>query len=365
MRILKYFLLLLLLFTISLTVFILTQSGEFKVHKTFTLDAPQPVIYEYIHNIDNWNDWIPTTKKENAVYDITIDKIGNYQIRQEYNHPYDSLSQDILKDQKISNLVWKFKPNGKKTNVTFTFEGDLDLQTKISTFFYGTPSDVASQSIDKNINALIVYFIKQYKNYEIETNGIKNIKGSKYLYISSTTDMGTFETDIVKLDKKLRNFCSINDITITDTPFIILRNSLGNKSISFDFALPIKEKLFLNEEEIFKIGEIKGNSYFETIFKGHYAHLKAGLIEINHAITRGDVSVVSDRPTILKLRKSSAESKRPAEWETIFYIPAIPIIKDVPVTSNSYGNTYSTRGTVRDSINTISVPSHTPTTIEQ
>jgi hypothetical protein len=362
MRILKYFLLLLLLFTISLAVFILTQSGEFKVNKTFTLDAPQPVIYEYIHNIDNWNDWISTTKKENAVYGITIDKIGSYQIRQEYNHPYDSLSQDILKDQKISNIVWKFQPNGKKTNVTFSFEGNLDLQTKVMTFFYGTPSDVASQAIDKNINSLIVYFIKQYKNYEIETNGIKNLKESKYLYVKSTTDMGTFETDILKLDKKLRDFCTTNDITITDTPFIILNSSLNSKVISFDFAMPIKEKLFLNEEEAFKIGELKSNSYFETVFKGHYAHLKAGLTEINHAITRGEVSLVTDRPTILKLKKSSAESKRPAEWETIFYIPAVTIIKEAPVVNNTYNNAYPTRSVARDSISSISIP--TPTTAE-
>lgn len=349
MRILKYFLLLLLLSALSLAVFIVTQSGEFKVTKTFTLDAPQTVIYEYIHNIDNWNDWMKTSKKEQATYEIEIDKIGTYAIRQEYSHPYDSLSQDILKDQKVSNIIWKLSPNGKKTNVTFSFQSDLDLQTKILTFFSGSPNEVASAAIDKNVNALIVYFIKQYKNYEIETTGIKTVPSKKYLYVSTSAKLSDFELDIVKLEKKLRDFCAANQVTITGNPFLILNNKLSDDVVYFDYAIPIKEKLFLNEEEMFKLGTTPSETYFEAKFSGHYTHLKQGLIEINHAISRGEASVVLDKKIVLGLTKSSADSKRPAEWQTVFYIPIV-VVKAPPAPTSTYRNDYHHNRSATDSV---------------
>lgn len=339
MRILKYFLLLIALSTLSLAVFILTQSGAFSVKKSFTLDAPQTVIYDYLHNIENWNDWITTTKLEASTYEITVDQIGVYSIRQEYSHPYDSLSQDILKDQKISNIVWKLKPNGKKTNVELTFQSSLDLQTKILTFFNGTPDEVASNALDKNINALIVYFIKQYKNYEIETTGVTNQPQRKYLYISSTTKLADIELAIPKLDKQVRDFCTTNQVTILDSPFLIVNNQLGDSIISLDYAIPIKENIYLNEDEMYKVGILPKETYFETKFSGHYVHLKQALVEINHAISRGEAVVNPNQKIILSLIKSSAETKKPAEWSTIFYIPVTVAPVD-PNPAITYQNGY-------------------------
>lgn len=324
MKIAKYFLLLLFLGIISLAVFILTQSGNFNVHKKITIDAPQQIVFEYLQDLDNWSDWTTSSLAQNGIYNIELDNIGIFKIKKEYSHPYDSLSQDILHDQIISNIFWKLKPNKSKTDIEFRFQGTLDLKTKIITFFKGTPNQIVSKEIEKNLNALAVFFMKQYKEFDIETQGVRTLGDTPYIYFQKNSSIQNLSKDILLEINNLKSFCLQNKLAINGNPIIVLKDQKITNSINCLFALPITEAIFLNEDEIYKTGNIDATNrlYFETILKGNYTHLGIAMTESQRAIEKkGNINLISGYPIILQLDTSIMQSKYPAEWKTKIYIP--------------------------------------------
>ena len=322
MKILKYFLLLITLLCISLVVFVLTQSGNFKITRSFELDAPQPIVYQYIQDLNNWNDWIATENNTNGTYSITLSDIGVYQIRKEYEKPYDSISQDILYDNKLSNIVWRFRPNGQKTKVDFTFEGSIDVKTKILTFFSGTPDHVVGQAIDNSINALIVFFIKQYREYDLTTTGSTKKESFDYIYLNSTSEYTDIKTTIETLNAQLTAFCTSNKIRVDSTPLLLFDNSPQSQNMSFQYGFKLRDSIFLNEEENFKMSRLATATYFESTVTGYYSHLPKALREIRSIVNQS--KVFTTNPTekmMIVLNQSSLNNRLPSTWKTTVLIP--------------------------------------------
>ncbi|MGG5507553.1 MULTISPECIES: hypothetical protein [unclassified Myroides] len=325
MKILKYFLLLVALLCVSLVVFVLTQSGTFKITKSFELDAPQPIVYQYIQDLNNWNDWIETEHNSNGVYSITLSNIGVYQIRKEYEKPFDSISQDILYDNKLSNIVWRFSPNGQKTKVDFLFEGTIDLKTKILTFFSGSPDQVVGQAVDNSINALIVFFIKQYREYDLGTTGSTNKEAFNYIYLNGTSSYTAIKTTIETLNKQLTDFCSSNNITVDATPLLILDNKPLTDNLEFQYGFRLRDSVFLNEEEIFKLGRLEATTSFESTLTGYYSHLPKALREIRTIISKSEVFTTNPtQQMMIELNQSSLNNRLPSTWKTTVLIPITP-----------------------------------------
>jgi|GEM_PF-3182719 len=366
MKILKYFLLLITLLGISLIVFVLTQSGQFKITKSFELDAPQPIVYQYIQDLNNWNDWIATEKLPNGVYAIDLPNIGTYQIRKEYDKPNDSISQDILYDNKLSNIIWRFSTQGQKTKVDFSFEGSIDLKTKILTFFSGSPNKVVGESIDNSINSLIVFFIKQYKEYDLTTTGLTNKAALRYIYLEGTADYTDIKPSIEALHAKLSAFCTANQIKIDSTPLLLFDNNAPlTQNLSFQYGFKLHDSIFLNEEELFKISTLEASSYFESTVSGYYSHLPKALREIRPLISKSEV--FTNNPAgkiIIELNQSSFDNRLPAAWKTTLLIPVIK--NQLPTTNyDSIRRPYSPAylGTPKE--NNTTTPPLSTTTAEQ
>lgn len=324
MKILKYFSLLLLLTCISLIVFILTQSGTFKINKTFELDAPQPIVYNYLKNLNNWEDWITLQQIDDNTFSFELNNLGEFKIKNEYAHPYDSISQDILNDNKLSNIIWKFNQKQDKTVVNLTFEGNLDLKTKILTFFSGSPNKVVEEVLEKHINSLIVFFIKQYKEYTLETTGTKNQKVFSYIYLETETNYSSIKASIAKLDEELKLFSEKNSFKIAGSPLILI-NDIGEKDkIILQYGYTTQDSIFLNEEEKYKFRTIPAANYFESTITGHYTHLPKALSEVYKIINKSEIiTVVDSKKAILKLDESSLNHRLPSEWKTRILIPIL------------------------------------------
>ncbi len=322
MKIIKYFSLLLLLTSISLVVFILTQSGTFKINKTFELDASKPIVYKYLNNLNNWKDWMPLQQIDDNTFSFELNNLGEFEIKNEYSYPYDSISQDILNDNKLSNIVWKFSQEQEKTVVNLTFEGKLDVKTKILTFFSGSPDKVVDKVLEKHINSLIVFFIKQYKEYTLETTGSKNQQAISYIYLETNTNYSSLKATIAKLDTKLKSFSEKNSFKLAGSPLLLI-NSLEEKNkITIQYGYTIQDSIFLNEEEKYKLGTLPIANYFESTVTGYYTHLPKALSEIYNTINKSEIFTVDNsKKTILKLDESSLNHRLPSEWKTRILIP--------------------------------------------
>ncbi|MHC5202406.1 hypothetical protein [Myroides sp. LJL119] len=339
MKILQYFLLLILLSAVSLVVFVLTQNPNFTVQRQFVLQAPKNIVYQYIADLNTWSNWISTKKLDQGNYILDINKLGSYEIQPEYQYPYDSLSQDILKDDKISNIKWAFKSTADSlaTLVDFEFSSSLDLKTKLLTFFSGSPTKIATHELEKNTNALMVYFIKQYQEHRWDSIGI--VEQPELRYIGLPTQESTYfslDKDLNKSISSLMEFTSSNRIQVDKSPFLIV-NKIQNDKISYTVGLVIQDEIFLNPDDIFFSGLINKGHYLQNDLKGYYTHLPTKLVDYKSLVKKANTNLEANKDILIFLQESVLQSPLPGSWKTSIKIPleSETLSNQTPVDSNS------------------------------
>ncbi len=327
MKILQYFLLLLLLSAISLVVFILTQNPDFKVEKQFKVDVPKSTVYNYVKDLNNWSHWINTQKQDNGTYLLSIDKLGKYYIQSEYSYPSDSISQDILNDKGISNIRWKFSQDKDSlgTLVDFTFESSLDLKTKILTFFTGSPNQIARKEIEKNINSFAVYFIQHYKEHTFDSIGLLDKKATSYLSLpSKTVSIDKLRDQLIEDYDQLVDFTNSNNIQHQDVLVLFIDPSTTDKAITYKGSVAISQDIFLNPEDLFDLISLEDQSYFQTQLQGYYTHLIPSIKKSNDLLNQSDFNKDNNGVLLLEFDKASLESPLPSSWKTKIEIPILP-----------------------------------------
>lgn len=337
MKILQYFLLLILLSAVSLVVFVLTQNPNFTVERQFVLQAPKNIVYQYIADLDKWSTWILIQKQDKGKYTLEIDNLGTYLIQPEYKYPSDSLTQDILKDDKISNIKWSFQSTNDSlaTLVDFKFSSSLDLKTKLLTFFKGSPNSIAAQELEKNTNALMVYFIKQYQEHHFDSIARVNQPDLRYIALGQQeSDYLNLDTDLTKSINTLMKFCKDNNLPSDQSPFLLVNKS-DNKHISYQVALPINQEIFLNPDDIFISSVIPSGDYIVNNLQGHYTHLGPYLTNYKQVITKAQATLQPNEQVIIILENSVLQSPNPAKWKTTIKIPVEKILSEPQETTTT------------------------------
>ncbi|MHC5309632.1 SRPBCC family protein [Myroides sp. LJL116] len=330
MKILQYFLLLLALSAVALIVFILTQNPSFKVERQFKVDVPKNIVYKYVKDLNNWSNWIDSKKLENGTYEIAIDKLGVYNIQSEYNYPFDSITQDILNDKGISNISWKFAQSIDSTStiVDFKLESALDLKTKILTFFKGSPNEIARKEIEKNTNAFEVHFIKQYKEFKLDSLGVKAYQENCYLTLEKkTVRIDQLKDNIVEDYAKLMEFCTVNAIENTNKLTLVFYPSANSSTLTYQGAIAIEEQIFLHPDDAFQVLCLPKSSYFETLLKGYYSHIAPSVQKSQNLLQQAGYTQDTSTPILLELQGENISSNLPSEWQTKIEIP----LKEIPL----------------------------------
>lgn len=336
MKILQYFLLLLALSAVALIVFVLTQNPSFKVERQFKVDVPKNIVYKYVKDLNNWSNWIDSKKLENGTYEISIDKLGVYNIQSEYNYPFDSITQDILNDKGISNITWKFTQNidSTSTMVDFKLESALDLKTKILTFFKGSPNEIAKKEIEKNTNAFEVHFIKQYKEHKLDSLGLKPYKENCYLTLEKkTVRIDQLKDNILEDYATLMEFCTVNAIENNHKLTLVFHPSSTASTLTYQGAIAIEEQIFLHPDDPFEVLCLPQGPYFETMLKGYYSHIGSGVQKSQDILKNAGFSQDTKTPILLELQEVNISSNLPSEWQTKIEIPLkeIPLMETQPI----------------------------------
>ena len=117
MQILKYLFLLLILSFIGLTVYITTQKGDYAVTRSKVVKAPRMIVFEYVNDFSNWNDWQQFNTDENIAYTTSENTIGKKSyVKWDSENVIittfaqkDSISQLFIQNDNKQTLHWKFK----------------------------------------------------------------------------------------------------------------------------------------------------------------------------------------------------------------------------------------------------------------
>lgn len=154
MKIIKYVLLLIFLFTIAVTVFVATQEGKYSIKKEKVINVPQPLLYDFINDYRNWeNVGILTNNDTTAIFAYSQNTTGpgaasswklkntEGKIKTVKAVENKVIVQRAVIDGLPSDIKWVFNKADGGTKVSLEIKGELSFSEKANAAFKGDVTD--------------------------------------------------------------------------------------------------------------------------------------------------------------------------------------------------------------------------------
>lgn len=333
MKIIKYFLLLLVLSLVALFVYIATQNGAYSVTRSLFVNAPQSSVYNYVNNLKSWEDWGPWEGLDtnNITYDAVVkgDSAGlNWKGSHEHGtlktlkaFPKDSLSQSLTLDKNASMLGWKFKKDSNGTMVTWSIKGEMNILMKITYFFTGGAETILGEKLDRGLSNIKNYFTKELSEFTVDTKGLVVQGETYYIVEKATATNDDLAEEMARIAQSLIDFAKDNSLTQKGKPFAIIERNSSADTVSFSMCVPIAEEIFTTEDSQVQGRKQESFVSFNTVLKGDYSHLKSALIDTRKAMENASQTENLAKNIILVFEKSILETRKPSEWITNIYMP--------------------------------------------
>ncbi len=349
MKIIKYLSLLFLLFLLAFVVFVATQPTTYEITKQKEINSPTEIVFEYVNDFSNWNDWQQFIKDENLAFTTSANTIGKKSyIKWKTESAMittfvqkDSISQLFIQNDNKQTLHWKFKKLKTGTLASVTIKGDLSFREKIYSVLYGGISNYVGPQIQESLNKINNYFVRELGVFDIKVNGLVNRPAINYLEQKDSCLVKDFPKKSKALLKTMKNFIKSNAIETLEVPFVMFQNYESENKIVYAMCVPVKEKVLTTPDS-----QIQGKSYssflaVKTTLKGDYSYMKKAWARTRNYISIKKFKEDKKGNYIGIYKKSVPEVNEPSKWVTEVYIPIVKketapkkvIVKDSTVTS--------------------------------
>lgn len=342
MKIVKYILLLLVLAIISLTVFIATQSSDYKITKSKEIELPRHTVFNYLNDFKNFEQWQVFNEGASNFKLDSISKGNNGGITWNSNHlknistyPNDSLVQNLTHGDVASNFKWILKTTPKGTLLTLDISGKMDFITKFKAFFLGGIDKMNGALYEKTLNNINHHLIEEYSKFTIKNEGIVLINETFYIKQTVSSEIDELGDKIFTSMKTMKTFCEENDLKINGDPFTLFE-SINFKSGKVDYSvcLPITSEIYTNEGSDIMGGKIESFYAYKTILTGDYSHSDKAWNENKKGLTENNLTTNFKFKSISIYKKSILDSNKPSEWITEILTPVNESVIYKPETKN-------------------------------
>jgi effector-binding domain-containing protein len=309
MRILKYVLLLLLLFSVAFTVFVATQPADYKIKRTKEIKVAKDIIFNFVSDSTAITDWSPWDKNE-AVFKNSI-TIAN-----------DSLQHNIIVDSEENKSLLQFQKTKNGTLITWELNGKLDFNLKMLSVLQGGVDNVLGDKLDEGLNNIDQYLVKELSSYSIKINGLVTKHTTNYIQQIDTCTLADFQKTSKAMLQNMLSFVEKNDIKITGLPFIVYenKNTVDNQTI-FAMCVPVEEEILTTEGSEISGGHFDEFLAVKTTLVGDYSHNKEAWKK-TAAYIKNKKLVEDEAGKHIEIYKVSLPKERkPSKWVTEIYIP--------------------------------------------
>jgi predicted transcriptional regulator YdeE len=335
MKIVKYIFLLLVLASIATTVFIATQDGKYDIKKEKIINISKPALYSYLNDYKNWeNLGIFTSADTTAAYSYSENTAGkgafiswikngaSGKITTVNSVASDSIRQKANVEDLDSDILWAFKDTLNSTKVTVRLKGKLTFKEKAYALFKGGVDNKIEGSLEKGLNNLNDFLVKELKVYNIEALGIVSKTGVFYLGHTVTGPFENASKNASAVFNRLTTFTSENKIVLTGAPFIIYKNIDKQKqTATYTYALPIRDEMFTAPGSDFEGGKLLPFNAFKTTLKGDHSHLPKAWQEARKTISEKALQENTTGLYVEIYTKTAGQTRRPSGFVTDLYIP--------------------------------------------
>jgi hypothetical protein len=350
MKILKYIFLLLLLTAIASSIFIATQKSNFSISKTTIINSKKAVVFNYVNDYKNWENWYVWEKDNSAIkirYAKKTSGVGSSYFWSGtdgvgktitiFVKENDSISQKTYFNNAISESSWTFKDTIGKTKVTFTNKGEMPFMFKIYAFLNGGIEKILGDRIEKSLVNLDKSLDYELNTFSIKPNGIVIKKGGFYLHQTINCKISKLNYNLNIIIPNLITFSRENDLKLNGKPFVIynsydVKNGFTNVSV----CVPIKNRIYTSSGSDINCTELKPFSAFKTTLIGDYSHRDLAWKKATDYLLKDKQIQNKSIPILEIFTKGSSEVKRPSKFETTIYIAIqsnyitkVPAIKSI------------------------------------
>ncbi|MDI1255383.1 MAG: SRPBCC family protein [Flavobacterium sp.] len=347
MRIIKYIFLLVVLAVIAVSVYVATQKGDFDVSRSTIIDVPKSVVFNYINDYKNWEDWGSWKEDDPGMRftypDITVGKGAYYswsgttesgKMTTLFVKENDSIAQKVIYSGNESTASITFKDTLGKTKVIWRSKGSVAFMAKIYATFSGGVNAMMENMQERSLNNLNKVITREINTFDVKVNGISQKNGTFYVKQSTTCSTSDVQNHLLTMLPKLINFFKKNNIPMNGSPFVKYESIDNvNNIVTFSVCIPMREEVFIADGSDISVGFLDSFSALKTTLTGDYSHrsdarkkaveyLQLNHIEENTALPKIDVYV-----------KSASDIRYPSKWVTEILIPVRTVAAVVKPTS--------------------------------
>ncbi|MFD2909571.1 GyrI-like domain-containing protein [Flavobacterium ardleyense] len=309
MRILKYIFLLLVLFSLAFVVFVATQPADYKITRSKEINISKDILFNFVADSTAVTDWNPWKQNEGVFKnDRVLSK--------------DTLTQQLILDEKANKSLFQFKKTEKGTLVTWELTGKLDFKTKILNALRGGVDNVVGDKLKDGLNNINQYLVKELSTYNIEIEGLVTKHATNYIQQIDTCAVADFQKESKRLLQNMISFVEQNEIIITGLPFIVFENAkLPNNKIAFSMCVPVDEEILTTEGSEISGGHFDEFLAIKTVLTGDYSHNKEAWTKTANYIKKEKLieDVTGKHIEIYKV--SLPKERKPSKWITEIYVP--------------------------------------------
>ncbi len=353
MRILKYIFLLLLLAFIGITVYVATQKGDFEVTKSSVVKAQRSTVFDYVNDYRNWETFGSWMTKGTALkFEYGSKTMGaggasswkndsdHGSLRTYFVKENDSIAQRGSFNGTTSVVNWTFKDTVGGTKVTVHCKGQMDVLTKISSFFKGGLSTIISDICEKSLRNLDKTLDYEMKTYAIKVNGISQRASGYCLKQTVSCKIKSLSKNIKIIMPRMVHFFKKNDIAMAGKPFVLYeRYDVAADFVTFSVNIPTAQEVFVMPGSDIASGEIVAFTCLKTTLVGDHSHAQEAWIKARKYIADNDLKENFAGKYAEVYVKTIDDVKQPSKWITEIYIPVFPkaavvepaVIKTAPV----------------------------------
>ncbi len=347
MKILKYFLFLILIILIGGAIYFGTKDGKFDVAESKIIEAPAEVIYNNLKDYKTWQEWGPwmeldpniqinyaeKTEGEGASYSWSSDhmEVGDGSMKTVKVIPNKELDQEItfntpMGDSK-SNVYWRLEETGMpgQTKVTWGMKGEQSFMEKVFMAFQKEDMETGiGIMFQRGLTNLDEVVKEQMETFSVNVDGITEYGGGYYMYNTTASNLSDIAAKMGAMFGQVVGYMEQNNLTRAGMPFTIY-NELdeANGTVIFSTALPVKERVITPSGSPVICGYMEPVTTLKTTLRGKYENLSKAYEKAKSYISENNLQ---EHPTAKMFEVYVTDPgavPNPANWVTEIYIPLI------------------------------------------
>lgn len=344
MRILKYLFLLVVLTLVSLTVYIATLENKYHVSRSIVVNQPQELVFDYVHDLNNWAEILPSRIFDTTTVSFVRDKMGTTtqmdwissnvkkSVQNLKSFKTDSLQQRIvLQQEDLAGFSWHFgtkNKNPKKTEIKVEIEGQVSFQDKIEFFLKGGAQAKYDDILYDMIHNIKNNVERNFTDYKITAIGEYNFKPTYTVKVRNVSTPKSMKEDVALAVSQLEDYIKSVQGKAAGNARIDFVEKKADR-IEYFVSIPTSKKLNQSMGDDIKIDSTKAVLTYKSELKGNYIFINKNNNTAYNDLVKAGYNRQPNAPYFEVWNRKAIKSKQATNWIFESHYPIYPKAKVV------------------------------------